>query len=378
MNESSLNEHATLLKCAEICGKSYSNPAPGIHDRARFRYVDPFWLEGGILGLVDDSDPNEAYVVFRGTSELGNWFLTNGQAYEVAPRLADEIANLAEIQGFVHQGFLRAFALLWLGADKIAFTTAKWQKFLFGPWITGELIGGIWIVRELIGAIWAFSHHNAFWVFFLHNWHLGHVFWLWARYSLLIIFIQIIIGNGYVQLLFSRENPVSKRLGDRALELGPPLRDVIADVKQKDIIFIGHSLGGAMAALAFLESSHTLPEDKHLWLITFGAPRIGDDVFANWFQNRFRGQYNLIAHPGDPVAYLPPSASLPKIALKHFSFWGSLLLVVYYVFWFPYKTLYGLRPGLEWAKNINWKGKNVGLAFKWHKLKAYCETFDRQ
>ena len=71
----------------------------------------------------------------------------------------------------------------------------------------------------------------------------------------------------------------------------------------KNIIYTGHSLGGALATIAAQNYGHKYPKLNHM-CVTFGAPRCGDDDFRKkfnticCFSKRFVNEY-------DPVPSLP-------------------------------------------------------------------------
>ncbi|GJN78602.1 hypothetical protein PLIIFM63780_002111 [Purpureocillium lilacinum] len=68
------------------------------------------------------------------------------------------------------------------------------------------------------------------------------------------------------------------------------------------IVITGHSLGGAVATLAF---AYLRRRGFAADLYTFGAPRVGNDHFSNWMTSRPGGQWR-VTHRNDPI---PPSAS---------------------------------------------------------------------
>lgn len=69
-----------------------------------------------------------------------------------------------------------------------------------------------------------------------------------------------------------------------------------------ELYFTGHSLGGALATLAavFIDS---MPHP----LVTFGAPRVGNQEFCSYLPDE---TYRFV-NAGDPVPYLPPN--IPKL-----------------------------------------------------------------
>lgn len=68
------------------------------------------------------------------------------------------------------------------------------------------------------------------------------------------------------------------------------------------VVATGHSLGGAVATLAaaYLRASGTAVD-----LYTYGSPRVGNDVFAN-FVSAQSGLEIRVTHLDDPVPRLPP------------------------------------------------------------------------
>jgi triacylglycerol lipase len=104
--------------------------------------------------------------------------------------------------------------------------------------------------------------------------------------------------------------------------LAAMLDEIRSANKRCNMWITGHSLGGALAALAFARY------EQAAGLYAFGAPRIGDGAFAELFQRRpaFRIEY-----AGDPIPLVPPD--LPKLGfdfkdigeLKYFNREGKLL-----------------------------------------------------
>tara|TARA_B100000123_G_scaffold267829_2_gene241738 strand:- start:475 stop:1275 length:801 start_codon:yes stop_codon:yes gene_type:complete len=72
--------------------------------------------------------------------------------------------------------------------------------------------------------------------------------------------------------------------------------------KNKKIIFCGHSLGGALAALASLYFSY-LYNSLEFKCITFGSPRVGNYLFSRLFNYRVKTCYRFI-NDKDPVPNL--------------------------------------------------------------------------
>ncbi|KAM3438343.1 hypothetical protein NHJ13734_004216 [Beauveria thailandica] len=68
------------------------------------------------------------------------------------------------------------------------------------------------------------------------------------------------------------------------------------------LVITGHSLGGAIGTLA---GAYLRRSGYQASIYTFGAPRIGNEVFAN-FASRQRGGLYRMTHIDDPVPRLPP------------------------------------------------------------------------
>ena len=74
---------------------------------------------------------------------------------------------------------------------------------------------------------------------------------------------------------------------------------------QKEIIFTGHSLGGALAVLAYSRFA-----DPDISLYTFGCPRVGDAAFRDRvLQNPGRGIYRFVNF-NDAVTHVPTASFL--------------------------------------------------------------------
>ncbi|MEO5333844.1 MAG: lipase family protein [Magnetococcus sp. YQC-5] len=67
---------------------------------------------------------------------------------------------------------------------------------------------------------------------------------------------------------------------------------------------VGHSLGGALAAIAASQCLCS-PVDKHVHLWTFGQPRCGDKHWAEWMDDSMGQRYVRVFNAGDMVPHLP-------------------------------------------------------------------------
>ena len=93
------------------------------------------------------------------------------------------------------------------------------------------------------------------------------------------------------------------------LETQGPLQALAKRYPDYEIVFTGHSLGGAMASLASVDF-HSMTNglyDDRISLITFGQPRIGNKAWAQFFDGlSFSSRAVRIVKDADPIAQLPP------------------------------------------------------------------------
>ncbi|KAL2229792.1 UNVERIFIED_CONTAM: Lipase A [Sesamum indicum] len=101
------------------------------------------------------------------------------------------------------------------------------------------------------------------------------------------------------------------------------VKNLYGDIK---IMVTGHSMGGAMAALCGLDLRLSLGE-QNVQVMTFGQPRIGNAVFASYF-NQIVPDTIRVTNGHDIVPHLPP-----------------------YYYYFPQKT-YHHFPREVWLYNI--------------------------
>ncbi|EDQ90260.1 uncharacterized protein MONBRDRAFT_36670 [Monosiga brevicollis MX1] len=69
------------------------------------------------------------------------------------------------------------------------------------------------------------------------------------------------------------------------------------------VVFCGHSKGGALANLAAAYFAHEFQQKK--WILTFGAPKVGDKRFATYLNSQMCLHLRL-ENQTDPVPFLPP------------------------------------------------------------------------
>lgn len=89
-----------------------------------------------------------------------------------------------------------------------------------------------------------------------------------------------------------------------------PLADALPDLAAgRQITFVGHSLGGALATLAGVEAARLSPLDApRMRIVTFASPRVGDQGFATLAQSV--GQIDRVCNVVDVVPAVPPSTRL--------------------------------------------------------------------
>ena len=81
------------------------------------------------------------------------------------------------------------------------------------------------------------------------------------------------------------------------------LQTTAAAYPSSKVVVVGHSLGGALAALAAADlKKRGTPAD----LYTYGAPRVGGPATSNFISNQGMGTINRVTHKFDPVPRLPP------------------------------------------------------------------------
>lgn len=103
----------------------------------------------------------------------------------------------------------------------------------------------------------------------------------------------------------------------------PELAEAIRNYPDYQLVVTGHSLGGAVAALAGLEFKLRGWDPR---ITTFGEPRIGNQALADYFDEKFElltqptsddsnvdshdpfPLYHRVTHINDPVPHLPPSS----------------------------------------------------------------------
>lgn len=84
--------------------------------------------------------------------------------------------------------------------------------------------------------------------------------------------------------------------------------NIIRSHEGYEVLFVGHSLGGALASILSLKSvlfNHINSVQNPLVLFTINTPRAGNDIFANEVMKRIPNVFRLV-RKGDLVSHVPP------------------------------------------------------------------------
>ncbi|KAJ2795951.1 hypothetical protein H4S07_006349, partial [Coemansia furcata] len=83
---------------------------------------------------------------------------------------------------------------------------------------------------------------------------------------------------------------------------------LMADLAGYSVTFVGHSLGGAQAVLGFVDYCQRAECGGNAGLVTFGAPRVGNQPFAQHVNSLLPSdRLWRVVHASDMVAHLPQS-----------------------------------------------------------------------
>jgi hypothetical protein len=85
------------------------------------------------------------------------------------------------------------------------------------------------------------------------------------------------------------------------------LNKLSAQFPDYNIVFTGHSLGGAVASMAAVDFFEQNPEQgNRIYVYTFGQPRTGNQAWADYIQSLpFAKNYYRIVQERDPVPHVP-------------------------------------------------------------------------
>lgn len=108
-------------------------------------------------------------------------------------------------------------------------------------------------------------------------------------------------GAGYIHRGFLN---AYQRVRTRILNV---LGDLIVEYPTYSVVFVGHSLAGAVATIAAGDTGSNLgiAQDR-IRLVTFASPRVGDAKFSAWITQNHIGRSERIVQENDIVPHLPP------------------------------------------------------------------------
>ena len=71
------------------------------------------------------------------------------------------------------------------------------------------------------------------------------------------------------------------------------------------VTVVGHSLGGALALLDGVFLSLQLPKSVSVKVISYGMPRVGNQLFANFVDSQLSGLVTHVNNQEDPIPIVP-------------------------------------------------------------------------
>lgn len=312
---------------------------------SEIRTVRQFRIVGDLIACTRiDETQKTAYVAIRGTSEIGNWVFTNFQAFFTPLYVVDDSIDCncqeyqggklrSPISGKMHQGFIRAFSWLWYGTEPVF----NLREFSRGA-----------ALRQLLKYLLVFGGPMAIWLLIHLLFPPFGTLTQALSVSLFVGFLVSCLENGIVEDYFLKTEPPS----------GKKLSILVRELNKYDkVIFTGHSLGGAVASVAFAvyrtwcKSESSRRDNGHL--VTFGSARLGDEMFVNSFEEQHGSRILHIQHPGDPVPQLPPNG-LYELLARRFPLrgLGGLLLSLAFLPWTVYKYTWHVPRPARWSTNI--------------------------
>jgi hypothetical protein len=306
------------------------------------RRVEQFCPIGELMAVAE-TDPagKVAYVAFRGTDPPGNWVFTNFQAFftplaVIDDKLSGEARSLQggsyrlPIPGAAHQGFSRAFSWLWYGTDLLLHIpgdndAGKARHRIIRHTVVVAFLPVLWLLAVCLG--WNFIPSEA------------------PLLAAIILSCTLVgLERGTLEDLY--RVPVQTE--------GTPLNELFETLNAHEtVVFTGHSLGGALATIAFAVyrsrcKAKNVPDNASL--ITFGAPRVGDDELVRCFEQDHADRFIHVIHSGDPVPHMPPGTLFGVVQKGYWQRgWFGLLFVLLTPLWSLYARLYRLRKAGEWS-----------------------------
>jgi len=157
------------------------------------------------------------------------------------------------------------------------------------------------------------------------------------------------VHNGFMQIYASLE--LTGMADGARIPLQQGLEDLVAG---RDITFIGHSLGAALATLASVDAALLSIQDRaRRRLVTFASPRVGNEGFAQLAKTV--GRIDRVCNLVDLVPAVPPSTRLtPYVHV------GDVFRI----------------SSFDWPELENWHPKAGEQVTCWHSISAYAYMAD--
>ncbi len=302
------------------------------------RTVEQFSLLSGelVAGVRFINNRKTAVVAIRGSATTGNWLFTNFQAHYTEYRVVDESLSVAKstpyqggfyrtpVKGTLHQGIFRAFSWLWYGTEPILGTVQGSKK-----------IGITRLIRYCL-------------LFIL----LPLILWCLSSSLTLAVSISFLLGFIFVTTESGVWEDIFKGLPEKS---GKDPYLLLSELNLcEQVIFTGHSLGGAIATIAFAVYRCWCQSDcnrrDNAELVTFGAPRVGDVPFMEDFSSVHKGRFCHVVHPGDPVPELPPNGLFElwrnRYCKRGGIGWG---VIIFFPVWALIRILYAANRAARWT-----------------------------
>ncbi|MEL6747479.1 MAG: lipase family protein [Pseudomonadota bacterium] len=157
------------------------------------------------------------------------------------------------------------------------------------------------------------------------------------------------VHNGFMKIYESFE--LTPIVDGAAIPFAHGLGDLIAD---RNVTFIGHSLGGALATLAGVDAALLPPRrGDRIRIVTFASPRVGNSEFARLAQAV--GRIDRVCNLVDLVPAVPPSTPIA-----------------------PYVHVGEVFPvsSFDWPELENWHSQAGQQVTCWHNISAYAYMTD--
>ncbi|KAG8746074.1 hypothetical protein FRC10_006177 [Ceratobasidium sp. 414] len=103
------------------------------------------------------------------------------------------------------------------------------------------------------------------------------------------------------------------------------VQKIIVEKGATKVTVVGHSLGGAIAALESLYLKLNLPSSVAIKGVTYGQPRVGNPDFANWIDATI-DDFSRITNMDDPIPILPGLISSQLKPVLQAVSWDTVML----------------------------------------------------